>query len=291
MAQRNAPLEKYMLIAIREAEVSLRTGNHGFGAVIVRDNQVVAQEHDTDETDSDPTAHAEIKAIRKASSILGKDLGACTLISTHEPCPMCTGAIVWSQLRHIAYGFGIVDALVQGRSRIEMTCEKIFNKSKVNIQMQKDLLKDRCAVLYDRRVRNEIKKLRSASDQMLIEYNEDTQRKRLEWYSMTKPQLAEAGPLERAYELILRILDIKETEAPITEKNSRCIVFHSMNNCPTLEACRILQLDTRKVCKLYNEGATQELIRQIDPRLTFTRNYNRLRPHAEFCEEVIALDG
>jgi len=291
VSHRNGLLEKYMIIAIHEAEISLRTANHGFGAVIVKDNEIIAQEHDTDETDNDPTAHAEIKAIRRASSVLGKDLAACTLVSTHEPCPMCAGAIIWSQLKHIAYGFGIVDALVQGRNRIDMTCEEIFNRSGVSIHIQKGLLKAKCAVLYDRRVRNEIKKLRGASDQVLIGYNEDSKRKRLEWYSMTKPHLAGVDPLERAYELILRKLDIKETEAPITEKGDRRIVFHSMNYCPTLEACRILQLDTRKVCKLYNESATQELIRQIDPRLAFTRNYKKLRPYTEYCEEMIALGG
>jgi tRNA(Arg) A34 adenosine deaminase TadA len=291
MSDRNGLLEKYMIIAIREAEISLRTGNHGFGAVIVKDNEIIAQEHDTDETDNDPTAHAEMKAIRRASSVLGKDLTACTLVSTHEPCPMCAGAIVWSQLKHFAYGFGIVDALVQGRNRIEMTCEEIFNRSKVSIHIQKDLLKAQCAVLYDRRVRTEIRKLRGAPDRALTGYNEDSKRKRIEWYLTTKPHLAGAEPLRRAYELILRKLDIEETEAPIIKEDGHRIVFHSMNYCPTLEACRILQLDTRRVCKLYNENATQELIRQIDPRLTFTRNYNKLRPYTEYCEEVIALGG
>src|SRR5208337_3991443 len=107
-----------MTIAIRQAEASLREGNHGFGAVIIKDDRIVAEEHDTDKTDHDPTAHAELKAIRKASSLLGKNLVTCILISTHEPCPMCAGAIVWSQISHIAYGFGISDAISQGRDRI-----------------------------------------------------------------------------------------------------------------------------------------------------------------------------
>jgi tRNA(adenine34) deaminase len=65
------------------------------------------------------------------------------------------------------------------------------------------------------------------------------------------------------------------------------IVFHSANFCSTLEACRILELDTRHVCRLYNEKATQELIRQIDPRLRFSRNYEKLRPQSAYCEEMI----
>jgi tRNA(adenine34) deaminase len=286
---RNDLLESHMRIAIREAETSLREGNHGFGAVITKNNEIVAREHDTDETDNDPTAHAELKAIRKASSALGKDLSSCTLVSTHEPCPMCAGAIVWSQLKHVAYGYGIFDALTQGRRRIGIRCKEIFDRANAGILVQENLLSAQCAVLYDVRVRNEIKKLRGTSDEQLAGYDEDSKRKRLEWYSTNRPSLSEAEPVERAYELLTMKLDIDSTEAPIVEKDARRIVFHSMNCCPTLEACKILQLDTRKVCRLYNEGSTQALIRQIDPRLSFTRNYDKLRPYSEFCEELITF--
>ena len=60
-----------------------------------------------------------------------------------------------------------------------------------------------------------------------------------------------------------------------------------MNFCPTLEACKILNLDTRKICKLYNENATDVLIKQIDKNLIFVRNYKKLRPYSEYCEEMI----
>ena len=279
-----------MTIAIQEAEASLREGNHGFGAVIVRDNEIIAQEHDTEESDNDPTSHAELKAIRKASSAVGKDLGACTLVTTHEPCPMCSGAIVWSRLKHIAYGFGIADAVLQGRRRIEFSCEEVFNRSNAVIRVEKGVRGPQCAILYDQRVRDEIRKLRGASDEVLIAHNEDTRRKRFAWYMANGRPLGGADPLESAYELLLAKLEIQSTEAPIVEKDGRRILFHSMNYCPTLEACKILHLDTRRVCKLYNEGAMQELIRQIDPKLSFTRNYGKLRPYTEYCEELIARD-
>jgi tRNA(adenine34) deaminase len=284
------PLEAYMTLAIQEAETSLREGNHGFGAVIVRNNDVIACEHDTDETGNDPTAHAEMKAIQKASSVVGKDLGACTLVSTHEPCPMCAGAIVWARLGHLAYGFGIADAVAQGRRRIGIGCEEVFSRSNAVIKVEKDVRRSQCALLYDRRVRDEIRKLRGASDEALVRLNEDSKRKRLAWYLAGNPPSGGAGPLERAYELLVRKLGIESTEAPIMEKDGRRILFHSMNFCPTLEACKILRLDTRRVCKLSNEDATQELIRQVDPRLSFTRNYDRLRPCTAYCEEVIAFD-
>ena len=96
-------------------------------------------------------------------------------------------------------------------------------------------------------------------------------------------------PPEQAYRLLLLRLGIPESQAPIIEKGPRRLVFHSRNFCPTLEACQILGLDTRRVCRLYNEGATQALVRQVDPRLCFRRNYEKLRPYAGYCEEIIEL--
>ncbi len=71
--------------------------------------------------------------------------------------------------------------------------------------------------------------------------------------------------------------------------NEREIVFHSKNCCPTLEACKILGLDTRKVCRLYNEKSTDALVRQVDSRLRFSRNYERIRPYTDSCEESISF--
>jgi hypothetical protein len=98
-------------------------------------------------------------------------------------------------------------------------------------------------------------------------------------------------PLEQAYRLLLARLGIGEEDAPIVERGPDRLVFHSRNFCPTLEACRILDLDTRRVCRLYNEGATGELLRQVDPRLVFRRNYEKLRPYAAYCEEIIELEA
>jgi hypothetical protein len=76
----------------------------------------------------------------------------------------------------------------------------------------------------------------------------------------------------------------------VVQKTDKAISFHSMNFCPTLEACRILGLDTREVCKKLNEGATQDMVRQIDNRLRFTRNYECLRPYSDYCEETIYIE-
>ncbi len=281
-------LEKYMLMAIAEAEESLRQGNHGFGALVACGGDVVAIEHDTDETDQDPTAHAELKAIRKASAAMGKDLSGCILVCTHEPCPMCAGAIVWSKMGSAAYGCGIGDSIANGRERIAVSCREIFDRAKAVIHLEEGILKERCAVLYNRNMRTEIKRLRNASDQLLAQYDKESGQKRLDWYANLAPSKNTThDPLERAYELLLNKLEIAAVEAPIIHRDKNRLMFHSKNFCPTLEACKVLRLDTRKVCKLYNEGATQELLQQIDVRLTFTRNYEKLRPYSEYCEELI----
>ena len=143
----------------------------------------------------------------------------------------------------------------------------------------------------DPRVAIELERLAGASDQQLQEYDRASAARRLKWYReqfVDRPVPGE-GPLEQAYRLLLLRLGIGEAEAPIVERGPDRLVFHSRNFCPTLEACRILNLDTRRVCRLYKERATKELIRQVDSRLTFRRNYAKLRPHDGYCEEIIEL--
>ncbi len=278
-----------MKLAIDEASLSLREGNHGFGAVIVQGKDVIAQTHDTEELDKDPTAHAELKAIRAASASLGKDLSGCILFCTHEPCPMCASAVVWSKIGTVAYGYGISDAIQQGRNRICIKCTEIFSRAKANIGVVKGLMSAECSILYDRRVRAEIGKLRGASDNQLLIFNRDSTEKRRRWFEGEHLGIEEVAgnPLLKAYQVLLRRLGIKEGEAPIIRRNEKAIVFRSMNLCPTLEACKVLDLEPRRICKVYNEGATDALVKLVDPRLEFVRNYERMRPEYEYCEEII----
>jgi tRNA(Arg) A34 adenosine deaminase TadA len=78
-------LEKLMHTAIEEARISLREGNSGFGALIIKGLVVISKAHDTDKISGDPTQHAEMNVIRSAAAKLGRDLSDCVLISTHDP--------------------------------------------------------------------------------------------------------------------------------------------------------------------------------------------------------------
>ncbi|MCJ7611584.1 MAG: nucleoside deaminase [Candidatus Aminicenantes bacterium] len=82
-----------------------------FGAVIIRNDRVVARAHNRVVKTHDPTAHAEVLAIRAASRTLGRfDLSDCVIVSTCEPCPMCLAAIYWAKIRRLYYGCTQEDA-------------------------------------------------------------------------------------------------------------------------------------------------------------------------------------
>lgn len=97
--------EKYMREALKEAQRAADKDEVPIGAVIVCQNQIIARAHNLTETLNDPTAHAEMQAITAAANYLGgKYLDQCTLYVTIEPCPMCAGALYWSQLGRLVYG-------------------------------------------------------------------------------------------------------------------------------------------------------------------------------------------
>ncbi len=97
--------ETFMRVAIREARAALDEDEVPIGAVVVRDDQIVAAAHNQREQLRDPTAHAEMIAITQAATAIGDwRLERCTLYVTLEPCPMCAGAIVLARIPRVVYG-------------------------------------------------------------------------------------------------------------------------------------------------------------------------------------------
>ena len=97
--------EDYMRKALAEAEQAAREEEVPIGAVVVCRGRIVARTHNLTETLHDVTAHAEMQAITAAANALGgKYLQDCTMYVTVEPCPMCAGALGWSQIARIVYG-------------------------------------------------------------------------------------------------------------------------------------------------------------------------------------------
>lgn len=107
---------EFMEMAIRMARQNVESGKGGpFGAVIVKDEQVVASAMNEVIADDDPTAHAEVVAIRRACKKLGTyQLQGCDLYSSCEPCPMCLGAIYWARPEKVYFAASRKDAAASG---------------------------------------------------------------------------------------------------------------------------------------------------------------------------------
>jgi tRNA(adenine34) deaminase len=283
--------EPYIKIAIDEAKESLREGNHGFGAVIILNGEIISQSHDKEVTLKDPTFHAELDVIRLASKKLNGKLNGCSIISTHEPCPMCATAILWSGISEVIFGYSIADSIKEGRKRINIKCSEIFERADSKIKVIEGVLKNECSLLYNKDVRKSIKQLRNIDSEKLKILSQELSHKRKDWFIKNGSNFLDDNKniLENAYEIFLNKLGIKKNEVPIVEKNKNRIIIHSINFCSTLEACKILNLDTRYVCKNLNEEATDVLLKEVNQKLKFSRNYNKLRPFSEYCEKEIHI--
>lgn len=104
--------QEFMALAAQEADSNLQTNEGGpFGAVVIKDGEIVGKGHNCVLINHDPTCHAEIEAIRDACQNLGThDLTGCILYTSCYPCPMCLSAIIWANIKKVYYGNTAKDA-------------------------------------------------------------------------------------------------------------------------------------------------------------------------------------
>ncbi len=165
-----------MLEALKEAEKAREKGEIPIGAVIVKDGEIIGHGHNLTETEKDPTAHAEIVAIRQAGRKLGETLGwrrltGCSMYVTVEPCSMCAGAIVWARIEKLY--IGTMDPKAGG-------CGSVFNivqEQKLNHQVEvfeieEGSTKTRCQEI----VRDFFRELRDLKKNTKEQKSEDTQK-------------------------------------------------------------------------------------------------------------------
>jgi guanine deaminase len=145
-------MNRFMQVAIDEALKGIDANEGGpFGAVIVKDNKIISKAHNLVLKTNDPTAHAEINAIKEASSKLNSfDLSGCELYTTCEPCPMCLGAIFWARIDRVYFGATKLDAqkagfddnkfynMIEQKSSILQQIDATKSKELFNIWLKKE---------------------------------------------------------------------------------------------------------------------------------------------------------
>ena len=138
----------YLEMAIKTADGNMADGGGPFGAVIVRDGTVIASAGNRVVPGHDPTAHAEVMAIRMAASASGThDLRDCVIYASCEPCPMCLGAIYWAGIRRIVYASDRYRAAAAGFSDNHIYEELSLDSSERSIAMIRGMEKEGDSVL------------------------------------------------------------------------------------------------------------------------------------------------
>lgn len=142
-------MNELMQLAIDTARDGIAAGQSPFGAAIVRGDQVVAVAHNAVWLTCDPTAHAEVNAIRKAAAALQTiALRGCEMFTTCEPCPMCLAAIHWAKIDKVYYGATIADAAAAGFSELHIPAVEMVKNGGSSLQVAAGPLRQECRDLF-----------------------------------------------------------------------------------------------------------------------------------------------
>jgi tRNA(Arg) A34 adenosine deaminase TadA len=142
--------ERYLREAIHLAELAAQHGNHPFGALLVCDGKVILAAENTVATDHDCTRHAELNLVSQACRQFdAATLASCTLYTSTEPCPMCSGAIYWSGITRVVYACS-AERLALVMKRVPLaSCREIMTRGK-EAEIIGPLLEDEAAVHHQR---------------------------------------------------------------------------------------------------------------------------------------------
>ncbi|PSO02492.1 hypothetical protein B9Q10_01220 [Candidatus Marsarchaeota G2 archaeon ECH_B_SAG-E12] len=136
--------------AVAEAKRGIKKGLAPFGAAIVKNGEVVTTAHNMVRSTNDPTAHAEIVAIRRACKKLKTfELKHCSIYSTCEPCLMCLSACFWANIREIVFGASVEDAKNHGIRQIDVDYKKAKELFGGFFVITPGVLKDECVALFE----------------------------------------------------------------------------------------------------------------------------------------------
>jgi tRNA(adenine34) deaminase len=137
----------WMELALEQAALAAQAGEVPVGALVIKDGEIIGRGHNCNLLDNDPTAHAEIVALRQAAARVGNHrLSGCILFSTIEPCSMCAGALIHARIARLVYGAADVKAGAAG------SVLAVLNHPRLNHKMEitAGILSERCsAVIQD----------------------------------------------------------------------------------------------------------------------------------------------
>lgn len=140
----------YMQMAIDKAKEGVDKGQSPFGACIVKNDKIIACDHNIVWSSTDITAHGEIHAIRNACrNIDSINLSGTTIYSTCEPCPMCFTAIHWAKIDKIVYGARIEDAERFGFNELAVSNLLLKELGLSQVKIMGDFLRDECVTLFE----------------------------------------------------------------------------------------------------------------------------------------------
>ena len=136
---------------MRSAIVEAKKGDRPYGAVIVKDGEIIVRAYNTTQTDNDVSAHAEINALRSFTKQYGYSLdilSGYTLYTTCEPCPMCAAACIWSGVSTVVFGASIAQLIDLGNKQIDISCQTVSEKGFQALEVISGILADECLELY-----------------------------------------------------------------------------------------------------------------------------------------------
>lgn len=137
-----------MLQVINRCREASAAGHAPFAACVVRGSDLLSCEHNLVEALHDPTAHAEVLAIRGAAEKLGShDLSECTLYATCEPCPMCFAAAHFARIARIVYGATIGDAALAGFDQLPVFASQLKLMGRSPVELTAEYMRDDCVAL------------------------------------------------------------------------------------------------------------------------------------------------
>lgn len=140
--------EEFMRVALSEA----KKGDMPYGAVLVKDDKIIMKGHNTTQTDSDVSAHAELNVLRyftKQTKTYSLDaLKGYKLYATCEPCPMCASACIWAGVSEIIFGISSQGVAQLGFEQIDLSCEYVIEQGFQKIKITKGILAQECLDLF-----------------------------------------------------------------------------------------------------------------------------------------------